>query len=205
MLLDELQPAHRVMAQEVRWGPAQQDDLRFVLEGVSGVLADDPALAQGIQELLDDLEAVGQIAPRAEQMAGDPPSPPVAADVVAPEKRVAGPIASAPRLPKPGPEPHPPAPGATAGLLPQTDPAAGATTPRRWLRWALATCAVAVLVAVLFRGSAVRTSPWRLTTRRSASPASRLHTGSRPATSPASGTNPPRRVSCGATRAWRRR
>ncbi len=55
MLRAELSPAHRVIADEVRWSPQQQDDLNFVIEGVLEQFAEDPALEAEIGALLSEV------------------------------------------------------------------------------------------------------------------------------------------------------
>ena len=56
MMAAELSPAHRVMSEEVNWNPAQQADLRFVIDGVRQQFDADPRLAEEVLAFLSEVE-----------------------------------------------------------------------------------------------------------------------------------------------------
>lgn len=60
LLRAELSPAHRVIAAEVKWSPAHQEDLRFVIEGIRKQFEKDPDLEGEFLAFLAEVEPFGE-------------------------------------------------------------------------------------------------------------------------------------------------
>ena len=56
MLVEELQPAERMLASEVRWQADQQTDLRLVIEGFRRLFEGEPALGEEVETFLAESE-----------------------------------------------------------------------------------------------------------------------------------------------------
>ena len=56
MLVEELQPAERMLASEVRWQADQQTDLRLVIEGFRRLFEGEPALGEEVKTFLAESE-----------------------------------------------------------------------------------------------------------------------------------------------------